>query len=67
MLKNSEKRPITARNRFRIPTEIERWVYSNDLENENEVRLGYDPDDFKSIDDSYLDQFDKESTKKKTK
>jgi hypothetical protein len=50
---------------FKLPSEIERWAYSND--STDEVRHGYDPEDFESIDDSYLDKFDQDSNEKKVK
>ena len=57
------KRTSYSASRFKLPSEIERWAYSN--ETNEEVRLGFDPEDFESIDDSYLDKFDQDPNEKK--
>lgn len=55
------KRADSLRNRFKIPTEVERWVYSSN----DTTEIARDPDDYESIDDSYLANYDPDEKKLK--
>jgi hypothetical protein len=63
MTNNSELKK-TKQSRFKLPSEIERWAYSNESTDEPS-KINNENDDYEDIDDSYLQIYDDPNDRKK--